>query len=264
VLSENAIQQGRLWGWRPGDWAAYVEPGLAPLYEAVLSACDLPPGATLLDAGCGAGGALLAALKRGIHVSGFDAATGFLAFARTRLPSTGTVELQLGDLHSIPFSDHQFDTAMAINSLQFTSDPAAAVRELARVVRRRVVIAVWHRPEDCDLRHIPNAIAALLPQPPKGRGPFELSDPGEVEALFEQAGLRTVSSNEVELVQRMDSVDHAVLGLMSAGPSSRASGLLGEDRVAAAIRGVVNERFLQPDGSVRMVNYFRCIAADVA
>jgi SAM-dependent methyltransferase len=174
VLSENAIQQGRLWSWRPNYWAAYVEPGLAPLYEAVLSACELPTGATLLDAGCGAGGAMLAALKRGIQVSGFDAATGFLAFARTRLPSTGAIELQLGDLHSIPFSDHQFDTAMAINSLQFTSDPAAAVRELARVVRRRVVVAVWHRPGDCDLRHVPAAIAALLPQPPKGRGPFEL------------------------------------------------------------------------------------------
>lgn len=263
MLSENAVLQGSLWGWRPADWAECIEPGLTPLYEAALDlAGATSPGVHLLDAGCGTGGATLAALQRGVRVSAFDAAEGFLEFARTRLPST--VELRRGDLQAIPYEDDSFDSAVAINCVQFTADPSRAVQELARVSRGRVAVVVWTRPSDCDMRHITEKMMSLFPKRPQHRGAFELASPGEIEGILESAGLRIDDAREIELVQVQADLDTAVCGIMSTGPNHRASQILGEVMIAEAVREVIASRFVQPDGSVVMTNYFRCVAASRA
>lgn len=259
MLSENALLQGSLWGWRPADWAECIEPGLSPLYEAALDLAGASPGMHLLDAGCGTGGATLAALERGVRVSAFDAAEGFLEFARTRLPAH--VELRRGDLQAIPYEDDRFDAAIAVNCIQFTADPARTVQELARVSHGRIAVVVWTRPSDCDMRHITEKMMSLFPKRPQHRGAFELAGAGEVEGILESAGLRIEEAREIELVQEQPDLDTAVCGIMSTGPNHRASQILGEVTVAEAVREVIANRFVQPDGSVVMTNYFRCVAA---
>ena len=37
-----------------------------------------------------------------------------------------------------------------------------------------------------------------MPEPPSGGGPFELSAPGKLEGLFEEAGLKVLESSEVD------------------------------------------------------------------
>src|SRR5258705_4696345 len=131
-LSDNARKQGALWGAEAADWAAIQERRAPVLWNAALDAAQVGPGTRVLDAGCGAGGAAVLAHERGALIGGCDASEPLLAIARERLPGT---DLRLGELEALPFDDAAFDVVLAINSLQFTDDPARAARELVRVAR---------------------------------------------------------------------------------------------------------------------------------
>ena len=81
-----AAIQGELWGARANDWAELNEPAWRPVFEAVMERAGVAPGKRLLDIGCGAGGALVVARRRGAEVSGLDASANLVAIARERLP----------------------------------------------------------------------------------------------------------------------------------------------------------------------------------
>ncbi len=51
-----------------------------------------------------------------------------------------------GDAGSLPVRDHSMDLVLAIEVLEHLPDPAAALRELARVARRDVVVSVPNEP----------------------------------------------------------------------------------------------------------------------
>src|SRR6266404_25217 len=181
-LSESARRQGVLWGTEARDWVEIQERTALVLWAAVLDAARVSPGTRMLDAGCGAGGASVMARERGAVVSGCDASEALLAIARERLVGA---DLRLGELERLPFDDAAFDAVLAINSLQFTSDPSRAARELVRVTAPggRIAVVVWSL-EHCEQRSVFDAILGLFDEPPKGRGVFALSTPGEVELLF--------------------------------------------------------------------------------
>ncbi len=65
--------QGELWGAAPEGWVTIQEPMHRPLFDAMLDAAKTVEGTHVLDAGCGGGGASLAAAERGARVSGIDA-----------------------------------------------------------------------------------------------------------------------------------------------------------------------------------------------
>ena len=87
--------------------------------------------------------------------------------------------------------------------------------------------------------------------PPTGRGPFQLSLPGELEALAPGAAIDTVSG----WVEYPD-LETALRGQLAAGPSQRTVEIFGRERVAAAVTGAL-KRFLTAAGTIRMHNRFR-------
>src|SRR6266478_1667618 len=141
-LSDSARKQGALWGAAARDWVDIQEPTAVALWTAVLYAAGAGRGTRLLDVGCGAGGASVMALGRGALVSGCDASEGLLAIVRKRLPGA---DLKLGELENLPFPDASFDVVLAVNSLQFTSNPARAAQEMVRVAAPggRIAVVVW-------------------------------------------------------------------------------------------------------------------------
>src|SRR6201990_1188149 len=119
-------EQAELWGPGARDWADYNEPMCTPFYEAVLEATGVAAGTRLLDVGCGGGFALLLAARRGAIVSGLDAAPPLLAIARERVPGAA---LTVGDLEDpLPYPEGAFDVVTSFNSVQYASDPVAAVK----------------------------------------------------------------------------------------------------------------------------------------
>lgn len=77
-------------------------------------------------------------LRRGCRVTGIDQSPDMLAAARRRLAERGLegrVELVTGEAERMPFPDAAFDGLTVTYLLRYVDDPAATLRELARVVR---------------------------------------------------------------------------------------------------------------------------------
>jgi SAM-dependent methyltransferase len=260
----SAEVQGRLWGARAEDWAARVEQVSLPLFGAALDAARVTAGTRLLDAGCGAGLLALLASLRGAEVTALDAAPGLLAVARRRLPGADVRE---GDLEALPFADASFDAVVAVNSVFYAEDMAAAMRELARVARPggRVVVTAWGPPERCEfLGAVMAALGPLLPPPPPGAPPPHpgaLSRPGALRGVLEGAGLRVVEEGEVACPFVFPSAEASWRGNASAGVNQAAILHSGEAAVGE-VYAEADRAHARPDGSVRYENVFLWAAGE--
>ncbi len=96
-------------------------------------------GQRLLDVGCGLGDATLALaadLARDGEVVGVDISAAMIAGAQARARGQRCrVHFCTGDALGLDESDDHFDVVRSERTLQWLSDPAAAVAEMARVVR---------------------------------------------------------------------------------------------------------------------------------
>jgi ubiquinone/menaquinone biosynthesis C-methylase UbiE len=84
----------------------------------------------LIDLGCGGGSFAVTLAERGWRVTGVDISDDQLRLARDR--GVDVVRADAGDL---PFEDAAFDAAVSVFTHTDMDDFAAAVRELARVLR---------------------------------------------------------------------------------------------------------------------------------
>lgn len=260
-LSEGASRQGELFGAGARDWAENQERMALPVWKAALPAAHVGRGTRVLDAGCGTGGASLLAADLGAELSGFDASVNMLTIARERLP---TADFRIGEIENVPFPNGQFDAVIAINSLQFATNPQLGAHELGRVCRAdgRIVIAVPGPIEELDARVIFEAMVKLFPKPPSpGPGVFALSPIGVLESVLESVSdIRVEDMRRVEAVMSHADMEHAVRGALAGGPSQRAIEIHGRERVAEVVRGALRS-YVQADGSVRLRNVFRYAVA---
>jgi len=255
----SAAVQGDLWGRQPRAWAELQEPLSQPLWLAMLQAGQVGPGTRLLDAGCGSGGASALAATLGARISGLDAAAALISVARERLPEA---DFRIGDLQALPFGDDAFDAVVAASSLQYAEDRVAALLEMKRVCHSggRVVIGLWSTPEEVDYKVVFNAVRDALPTPPPGKGPFELSGPGVLESLIEEAGMRVGESGKALCPFEYPSYEVFWRANLGAGPLQAALGAVGEEALSTAVREAVVP-FTAVDGSIRMENRFRFVVA---
>ncbi len=122
-------------------WSFYIQ---ATLRET-LARLSLDPADRVLDVGCGTG-ALLRELARShpaALLAGVDPVPEMLAVARRGLPSG--VELLEGCAERLPFAEGRFDVVVSCNMFHYLRQPAAALAEMARVLRPggRLVITDW-------------------------------------------------------------------------------------------------------------------------
>jgi ubiquinone/menaquinone biosynthesis C-methylase UbiE len=99
----------------------------------------LHEGSRLLDVGCGLGDttlALAADVGPSGEVVGIDASEAMLAVARERARDwPGSARFSVGDAMALDEPDGSFDVVRCERTLQWVSDPQAAVGEMARVLR---------------------------------------------------------------------------------------------------------------------------------
>ena len=107
--------------------------GQDPRWRAALvRALDVRPGQRVLDVATGTGMVAAALARRVARVVGLDQSPEMLAVARARLDGRAT--LVEGEAERLPFADGEFDHLSFTYLLRYVADPAATLRELARVV----------------------------------------------------------------------------------------------------------------------------------
>jgi demethylmenaquinone methyltransferase / 2-methoxy-6-polyprenyl-1,4-benzoquinol methylase len=106
--------------------------------RALVAAADPQAGDRVLDVATGTGMVAAELLRRcECSVVGIDQSAAMLARARARFAAAqdSRVELIEGEAESLPFADASFDVVTVTYLLRYVDDPAATVRELARVLR---------------------------------------------------------------------------------------------------------------------------------
>ena len=105
----------------------------------LVSQTDAGPLDTVLDVACGTAAVSLELVRqKDCFVVGIDQSPEMLDVGRQRVTLAGAtrkVRLREGDARALPFEDGQFDAVTFTYLLRYVEDPAATLRELARVVK---------------------------------------------------------------------------------------------------------------------------------
>ena len=102
-------------------------------YLWLLDQLALQSGGHLLDISCGAGELVRLAQQRGHIATGIDISHVVARAAHHLVPSPSRILVGTGE--KLPFPDAAFDCVTNIGSLEHFVDPAAGVREMARVLQ---------------------------------------------------------------------------------------------------------------------------------
>jgi demethylmenaquinone methyltransferase / 2-methoxy-6-polyprenyl-1,4-benzoquinol methylase len=128
-------------------YARLLSLGQDPRWRRFLvSRLEAGPDARVLDVATGTGAVALEVVRQhGCAVVGIDRSPEMLAVARRRVAAGGLemrIELHEGRAEALPFPDESFDALTVTYLLRYVNDPAATLRELARVVRPGGTVAL--------------------------------------------------------------------------------------------------------------------------
>ena len=100
-------------------------------YHWVTGLLAASPGESVLDIGCGGGGALRAVAERGASPWGIDVSGEALGRARDRAPNACLVR---GDGARLPYPDRCFRLILNLGNLEHFTDLEGGIREMRRVL----------------------------------------------------------------------------------------------------------------------------------
>ena len=88
-----------------------------------------------LDLGCATASAFPMLRDREFEVIGIDLSSRMIAFAKQRYADDRGIQLSRGDAEFLPFAAASFDAVTCLGVFEFLPDYAAALREIARILR---------------------------------------------------------------------------------------------------------------------------------
>jgi SAM-dependent methyltransferase len=192
--------------WAVGEpYEQYVGRWSRVVAREFLAWLDMPAGHIWADVGCGTG-ALTAAIVANAApqaIVAVDRSAPFLAFARRAIASKA-VRFAVGDARALPLASGRCGAAISGLMLNFVPDPAAAVREMARVTQAgsHVALYVWDYRGGMEMmRHFWDAAIEVDPEAAAldESARFALCQPEPLTALFQSAGLRAIAVRAIDI-----------------------------------------------------------------
>jgi 2-polyprenyl-3-methyl-5-hydroxy-6-metoxy-1,4-benzoquinol methylase len=172
-----------------------------------------PPGASVLDVGCGPALWTRELARRGYRVTAVDLTTTAVELARRSLELFGLhADVRQGDAEHLPFGDATFDGIVSHGVIHHTPDTAGCVAEMARVLKPggRAVVSVYYRNlvlrSRVLTRMLAVALSGLVSLPGRDREKLLGSgDPDEIVRLYDGGGNplgKAYTADEITLMFR--------------------------------------------------------------
>jgi ubiquinone/menaquinone biosynthesis C-methylase UbiE len=149
-------------------------------------------GSTVLVSCCGSGMDAEYLARCGARVVAMDISSGCLGRARVRADRYGVdYTLVRGDAENLPFPDSSFDYAFVHDGLHHLQAPERAIREMARVAQRGILIT-----EPADARLTKLLIGSRVMKPYEEAGNYVVRfDARRLEPLCRDLGFDQISSS---------------------------------------------------------------------
>lgn len=180
----------------------------APVTKGLIDEARISSGHRVLDIGGGAG-------EPSFTISGIVGRTGAVMFtdpspgmfesAKAEAARLGLTNIQFMQCSAddLPFADDTFDAAVGRFSAMFFPDPARAVREVLRVVRKegQVSFAVWG-PKEANpffsaINDVFDRLAGSVDENPDAPDPFRFAVAGALPAIMKEAGAEQVTERRL-------------------------------------------------------------------
>ncbi len=262
----------QLEGSGPEAYERYLVPPIfAPWAERLIQQVDPRRGERALDVGCGTGIVARRAAERvgpNGTVVGLDLNGSMLDTARKLAASlVPTIEWRQADATDMPFPADSFDIAFCQQALQFMPDPAAALREIRRVLAPggRLALSVW-RPIDRNASYIVLADALQKHVGPEPAAMVRSIFPDlrleDVRTLLHDAGFVETHLTVGVASMRYPSPEEMVLREAASSPLAGPLGSLDVDSRQALIRDVAEglRPYLDDDGMVFPMETYLAVA----
>jgi ubiquinone/menaquinone biosynthesis C-methylase UbiE/DNA-binding transcriptional ArsR family regulator len=135
VLAERQTRSQAFFASSAGQWDRLRREMYGDRFDLQALAGLLDADWTVGDLACGTGQVTTALAPFVRRVIAVDRSRAMLAAARKRLGSAEHVDLRQGTLEALPIDDRSLDAGVMSLALHYVSDPLAALRETARVLR---------------------------------------------------------------------------------------------------------------------------------
>jgi ubiquinone/menaquinone biosynthesis C-methylase UbiE len=173
------------------DWAKAgrgesMERGHRPVGEQAMSMMGISSESLVLDLGCGGGWAtrLMAEVAHDGKAVGVDVSDEMIRVARSLSTDYLNATFEVANAERLPFGDAVFTHAFSMESLYYYADPAAAIREVRRVLKPG---GVWCAVIDLFGENEPSHYWVE-----KLKVPVHVLTKGQYAVLFEEAGFENV------------------------------------------------------------------------
>jgi ubiquinone/menaquinone biosynthesis C-methylase UbiE len=195
--------------------AIYELPRIAARRQQTMDLLNLQRGESVLDIGFGPGyfaSELADRVGATGRVEAVDTSESMLAVAGVICAGKPQVSLRVADAVKLPFAEHEFDAALAVQTLAYVPDVAQSLHELHRVLKPggRAVVAdidwgslIWHARDKANADQI---LKVLLAE--HFANPYL---PRHLSLMLTEAGFRVARSDS--LVMYNNAIDPYVFGL---------------------------------------------------
>lgn len=220
----------------------------------------MPPHSQWLDVGCGTGALSQTIVRQAAPraVLGIDRSAGFVGHGRSQIKDQ-RIRFEVGDAQSLPVESSTHDVAVSGLVLNFCPRPQQVVAEMARAIRPggTVGVYVWDYAGQMQfMRYFWDAAAALDPAAAElDEGPrFPVCKPHALEALFQNAGLRDIAGQAIDITTDFrDFDDYWQPFLGGQGPAPAYTLALSAERRAALRDRLRATLPVAPDGSIPLL-----------